>query len=234
MIPYVLKPNTFYFTAPHQVHLKEEMPPLTGIGLSFNSEFLATDNDGSLKSLPIIQNPFNAHELALDATDRKFVEETLEKLLAEYEARSSWQHTMILSYMRILLVYLSRVYLLQISDGVQGENKVLLKRYLSKIEESYKQLHEVTDYASLLNISPGHLGDVVKEQSGKTAITHIHERLALEAKRLLFHTDHVIKEIAFTLGFEDASYFSRFFRRMTGHTPQTYRDKFREMYQPNR
>jgi AraC-like DNA-binding protein len=232
--PYVLQPNTFYFTAPHQVHLKEEMTPITGIGLSFNSEFLATDNDGSLKSLPIIQNPFNAHELSLDATDRVFVEETLEKMLAEYEARSNWQHTMILSYMRILLVYLSRIYTQQISDIGQSEDRLLLKRYLTKIEESYKRLHEVAEYASLLNISAGHLGDVVKEQSGKPAITHIHERLALEAKRLLFHTDHVIKEIAFTLGFEDASYFSRFFRRMTGQTPQSYRGNFREMYQPNR
>lgn len=234
MTPYVLKPNTFYFTVPHQVHVKEETTPLTGINLRFNNDFLATDSDGSLRSLPIIQNPFNTHELSLDAPDQQFVEDILEKMLVEYGAKSAWQHTMLLSYMRILLVFLSRLYMDQFNESSQGEDRLLLKKYLAKIETSYKQLHEVADYASLLNISPGHLGDVVKEQSGKPAITHIHERLALEAKRLLFHTDQVIKEIAFHLGFEDASYFSRFFKRMTGHTPLAYRDNFRKMYQPNR
>jgi AraC-like DNA-binding protein len=234
MKPYVLKPNTFYFTVPHQVHLKEEAVPLTGIGLSFNSDFLATDNDGTLRSLPIIQNPFDAHELSLNPQDLSFVEDTLEKLLTEYNTKSSWQHTMLLSYMRILLVYLSRLYMEQFNQENQGPDKLLLKKYLSKIDESYIQLHEVTDYAALLNISPGHLGDVVKEQSGKPAIAHIHERLVLEAKRLLFHTDQVVKEVAYHLGFEDASYFSRFFKRLTGYTPQDYRNKFREMYQPNR
>ena len=89
-------------------------------------------------------------------------------------------------------------------------------------------------YAEMLNISAGHMGDVVKEQSGKPAIAHIHERVILEAKRLLFHTDYVIKEIAFHLGFEDASYFSRFFKRMTGHTPVDYRLNIRKMYHANR
>jgi len=82
----------------------------------------------------------------------------------------------------------------------------------------------------MLNISAGHLSEVVKDQSGKSAITHIHERLVLEAKRLLFHTENSIKEVAFQLGFEDASYFNRFFKRITGNTPLDYRSSNREMY----
>jgi len=82
----------------------------------------------------------------------------------------------------------------------------------------------------MLNISAGHLSEVVKEQSGKPAIAHIHERLILETKRLLFHTDQSVKEIAFRLGFEEASYFNRFFKRIVGDTPLTYRNTIREMY----
>jgi AraC-like DNA-binding protein len=107
---------------------------------------------------------------------------------------------------------------------------VLLKRYLNKIEDNYTQSHEVADYADMLNISPGHLSQVVKEQSGSSAITHIHDRLIMESKRLLFHTDHSIKEIAFRLGFEDASYFNRFFKRMVNDTPVAYRTTIRKMY----
>jgi AraC-like DNA-binding protein len=233
MTPYDLKSNTFYFTSPHQVHLKEEAARLTGIGLSFNNDFLASDKDGSLRELPIIQNPYNGHELALNTQDLQFVEDILEKTLLEYAAKHAWQHTMLSSYMKVLLVYLSRLYMEQFREQEPSANRMLLKRYLSKIEQSYTEQHEVAAYAEMLNISAGHLSEMVKEQSGKPAIAHIHERLILEAKRLLFHTDHAIKEIAFHLGFEDASYFNRFFKRLTGHTPVYYRSNFREMYQSN-
>ena len=74
------------------------------------------------------------------------------------------------------------------------------------------------------------LGEVIKQQSGKTAIELIHERLMLEAKRMLFHTESSIKEIAFELGFEDASYFNRFFKRLGEQTPLAYRNSTRKMY----
>ncbi|MGI4875571.1 MAG: helix-turn-helix domain-containing protein [Janthinobacterium lividum] len=53
----------------------------------------------------------------------------------------------------------------------------------------------------------------------------------LEARRLLFHTHQSVKEIAFALGFADASYFNRFFKRQTGATPAGYRASSRKMYQ---
>lgn len=230
MTPYNLKPNTFYFTVPHQVHLKEESKPVTGMSLTFSRDFLASDNNGVLKDLPIIQNPYDGHELSLSDQDLIFVEDILEKIHAEYHARHSWQHNMLMAYMKILLIYLSRLYTEQFSATEQLPDKVLLKRYLSKIEESYTTSHEVNEYAEMLNISAGHLSELVKEQSGKPAIIHIHERLILESKRLLFHTDYAIKEIAYHLGFEDASYFNRFFKRLTNYTPVAYRDNFRKMY----
>ncbi|RYD96416.1 MAG: AraC family transcriptional regulator, partial [Sphingobacteriales bacterium] len=68
-------------------------------------------------------------------------------------------------------------------------------------------------------------------QSGKPAIKHIHDRLVLEARRLLFLTNDSLKEIAYGLGFSDASYFNRFFKRETGTTPADYRTAIRKMYQ---
>jgi AraC-like DNA-binding protein len=230
MTPYNLKANTFYFTIPYQVHLKEETKPITGTSLSFTNDFLVSDNNGLIKDLPIIQNPYNGHEISLNNEDLAFVEDILDKIHAEYHAKDPWQHNMLLAYMKSLLIYLSRLYNNQFSERESYPDRILLKKYLSKIDESYTQSHEVTTYAEMLNISAGHLSELVKEQSGKPAIAHIHERLILEAKRLLFHTDYAIKEIAYHLGFEDASYFNRFFKRLTKHTPVAYRTNFREMY----
>jgi AraC family transcriptional activator of pobA len=230
MTPYDLQPDTFYFTVPHQVHLKESTQPLTGISLSFNNDFLASDSEGLLKSLPIIQNPHNGHALSLQEENLTIVEDLLNKILTEYHARETWQQPVILSYVKVLLVHLSRLYRQQFTEELPGSDRTLLKNYLAHIEDAYRNLHEVTDYAALMNISAGHLSELIKQQSGLPAIAHIHERLILEAKRLLFHTDYAIKEIAFHLGFEDPSYFNRFFKRLTGDTPALFREKFREMY----
>ncbi|MDB5157101.1 MAG: AraC family transcriptional regulator [Mucilaginibacter sp.] len=231
MTPYKLKPNSFYFTIPHQVHLKEEAKPLTGMMLCFTDDFLALEENSLLRQLPIIQNPDNGHELTLNNADVVFIEDMMERIYQENQTtNSNWRQSMLMSYMRILFIYLSRLYTEQFSQKDTVHDRVLLKRYLSKIEESYTEHHEVSAYADMLNISAGHLSEVVKEQSGKPAITHIHERLMLETKRLLFHTDQSIKEIAFGLGFEDASYFNRFFKRLSDQTPAGYRKHIREMY----
>jgi AraC family transcriptional activator of pobA len=228
--PYILKPDAFYFTVPHQVHLKEEAQPFTGVVLGFTEEFLGLEENSLLRQLPIIQNPDNGHEIILNTADVVFIEDMLEKIYIENNTNSNWQHSMLMSYMRVLMIYLSRLYVEQFSNVDTTPDRVLLKRYLHKIEENYIQHHEVSAYADMLNISAGHLSEVVKEQSGKPAIAHIHERLIMETKRLLFHTDQSIKEIAFRLGFEDASYFNRFFKRIVEDTPMAYRTAIREMY----
>lgn len=230
MKPYVTQPNTFYFTVPSQVNLKEESNPMNGAVLTFTDDFLATDQSGSLKQLPIIQNLHNGHELVLNPADVSYIDDVLEKLIVEYNTRSYMQHHMLLAQMNVLLIYLSRLYVQQFGTQQPSQERQVLKNYLSKIDKHYTKKHEVADYASLLNLSAGHLSEVVKEQSGKSAITHIHDRLVLEARRLLFHTDYSVKEIAFQLGFEDASYFNRFFKRLVQHTPVDYRTSIRKMY----
>lgn len=230
MTPYTLKQNTFYFTVPHQVHLKEEPKPLNGSMICFTDEFLALEENGLLKQLPIIQNRINAHELSLTEADVAFLQDILGKIDAEYYAKNNWQNGMLMAYMQVLLIYLSRLYTEQFRGNDTYPDRQLLNKYLAKINEEYKDAHEVACYADMLNISAGHLSEVVKEQSGKSAITHIHERIVLEAKRMLFHTESSIKEISFQLGFEDASYFNRFFKRITGSTPLEYRITVREMY----
>ncbi|MFD1140336.1 AraC family transcriptional regulator [Larkinella insperata] len=230
MTPYTLKPQTFYFTIPHQVHLKEEVGPMYGTLVAFTEEFLALDDNRLLKKLPIIQNPYNGHELLLSARDIAFVEETLAKMTAEYQYPADWQHEMASAHLRVLLIYLSRLYTEQFTQAQQQVDRQLVKRFQSLVEARFKELHQVADYADLLHLSAGHLSETIKQQSGKTAIELIHERLVLEAKRLLFHTDHSVKEITARLGFEDASYFNRFFKRLTTRTPVEYRTSIREMY----
>ncbi len=231
MTPYVLKDNTIYFTGPNQVIVKEEVNQLWTTGIAFTDEFLALQGNASLAKLPFIQNPYNGHELLLTDADILFVEDMLSKIRMEYQQPGEWQRRMLAAYLMVLLTYLSRLYTEQFTGNDTSADKLLLKKFQAKIDERFQQLHEVGDYASMLHISAGHLSEVVKNQSGKPAIKHIHERLVLEARRLLFHTPQSLKEIAFELGFSDASYFNRFFKRETGMSPSNYRSAIRKMYQ---
>ena len=70
-----------------------------------------------------------------------------------------------------------------------------------------------------------------KKQFGRSAGEMISSRIMLEAKRLLFHTTSDISEIAFDLGFEDPSYFTRTFKLFEGKTPTEFRDDIYKKYQ---
>ena len=230
MTPVMIKDNTVYFIGPNRIIVKEEFVQLWSTGIAFTKEFLSLQENASLLQLPIIQNPQNGCEIQLKEADIVFLEDILARLNTEYLTSSEWQQRMLTAYLTVLLTYLSRLYTEQYKETGVSVDKLLLKSFQAKINECFRELHEVGDYASLLNISAGHLSDVVKMQSGKPAIKHIHERLVMEARRSLFHTSNSLKEIAFDLGFSDASYFNRFFKRETGDTPAGYRGKIREMY----
>ncbi len=229
MVPYYLKPDTFYITVPEQVHLKEEAT-LSGTLISFTKEYFVLNSRWGLDKLPVITNPHRAHELILQPEEVEIIEDLLEKLLTEYEKDGQWQKEMVDAYMQTLLIYISRIYERQYENFMPVANRELLIRFQQCIEANYRRLHEAAAYARLMNISTSHLNNLVQAQSGRSTITHIHERLVLESKRLLFHTTLSVKQIAFELGFKDDSYFNRFFKRYEHVTPTAYRSNIREMY----
>lgn len=79
--------------------------------------------------------------------------------------------------------------------------------------------------ASMLNISPVYLNEVVKEVTGMSASSYIRNEMVLQAKRMLVYTGLSVKEISNRLGIEDCAYFSRLFTRTTGLPPSLFRQK---------
>lgn len=229
MVPYTIQPDTLYFSSPQQVFLKEE-GSIQATAICFTQEFLDLEEGELFRQLPIIQNPHMSHELALSAEDIVFADDICDKLLTEFGRGDGWRNSMLLAYLRVLLIYLSRLYTAQFSATKDVPDRALFHQFQTLVGTHFTELHEVAHYAGLLNVSARHLGELIKKQSGKTPIGHIHDRLLIEAKRLLFHTDSSMKEIAFGLGFEEASYFNRFFKRLTDSTPLAYRNSIRKMY----
>jgi AraC-like DNA-binding protein len=104
-------------------------------------------------------------------------------------------------------------------------NETLVFRFRKLITGQIQNLHSVKEYADLLSVSPNHLNKSVKNTTGKTASEIINESLLMEARALLSLSHLSVSEIAFALGIDDVSYFSRFFRKHSGMSPSDYRKR---------
>jgi AraC-like DNA-binding protein len=104
-------------------------------------------------------------------------------------------------------------------------NSILSAYFESGLLEK-KGLPTVAMFAAELHLSPRYLSDLLKQETGKTAMDLIQLRLISEAKNLLHKGEHTVAEIAYILGFENPPYFSRLFRKETGMSPKEYKRSF--------
>jgi AraC family transcriptional activator of pobA len=128
-----------------------------------------------------------------------------------------------------MLKYSQRFYKRQFINRAEISGKTVTKfneeidRYVASGLLETKGLPSVQDMAERLNISAGYLTDVLKQESGKTALEHIHIYLISEAKNKLKGEDKSVSEIAYGLGFENLSYFSRLFKKEVGISPNLFK-----------
>lgn len=101
--------------------------------------------------------------------------------------------------------------------------KPVLVEYLSLVDTHFKEQRLVAFYAGKLSITPNYLNILCKKHFYTSATSLIHNRVTLEAKRLLLTSKKTIKEIAYELGFYDLAYFSKFFKGQTGVGPREFR-----------
>jgi AraC-like DNA-binding protein len=102
----------------------------------------------------------------------------------------------------------------------------ILEQFQNMIEQFFKTEKSASFYADKLNITTKHLNRVTKNTLNKTCSTVIKERILLEAKRLLVHSNSPLSSIALQLGFYEYSYFSKIFKAHEGITPYNFRKKY--------
>jgi AraC-like DNA-binding protein len=112
----------------------------------------------------------------------------------------------------------------------KGENGYIQERFeelVRLLETNIVSMKNVSDYANLLSLSPYQLNSIAKTSVGKTVSDLIDHQIILEAKRHLIATPAQVKEVADQLGYEDPSYFIRFFKKHTGQSPDAFRKNFK-------
>lgn len=105
----------------------------------------------------------------------------------------------------------------------RSDRRALYTRWVVLLEAHYREHWPVSRYAGALGLSTERLNRMVRGETGHSAQALLHARLAREACRRLVHVAAPVSKLAFELGFDDAAYFCRFFKRHTGLAPRDYR-----------
>ena len=225
---YVIKPYTIFFLSPGQIHELSLSDDVQGYIFLFTSSFYHFNKTEPYKlfELPFFYNlAQETPPLCLDnEAERQVFIEYFKKAIIENQLKLTDNEEVIRALLDLILIQSKRIYPVGMMDEHAYKGRILVKRFKQLIEEKCQENLSVKQYADLLTITPNHLSETVKSVTGRTSTDLINDRMILEIKRLLTHTDMGVSEIAYHLNFADQSYFSKYFKKLTDVTPLSFRN----------
>ena len=169
--------------------------------------------------------------LHISDAEKKVLEDCLQNIQREISMNlDTHSHNLILTNLELFLSYCSRFYDRQFLTRIKASNDTvekferLLNDYFAQASLIEAGMPDVKYFASQLHLSANYLSDLLNKYTGKTTQEHIHLKLIDNAKSLLWSTDNSISEIAYDLGFEHPSHFTKLFKNKTGMSPKHFRN----------
>ena len=223
---YKIAPPCVFFMSPGQAHKIEFSNDIEGYIFIFTSEFylINQNNQNRLIEFPFFftvrqDNP----PLALKTEENiNFIESLFERGISEIK-KQDYSTDLLRSILDLILTISASLYQNEGINLQKGKGHILVKKFFQLMEENYHNKLSVNEYADLLSVTPNHLTQTVLMLTGKTSSQLIREKLIMEIKRMLVHTNLSVSEIAYKLNFPDQSYFSKFFKRETKISPLQFR-----------
>ena len=162
-------------------------------------------------------------------TSRRHIQALFSTLLDEYQQDNDARELMLHAMLGALLVWLNRGTQRPAPAEDRAERRRFVMRQFARLVESHYREHlPLSDYAQRAGLSVTHLNYLCHEFYGCSALNVLHQRLMLEARRSLQYTRMTVTQLSDYLGFTDAAYFSRFFRRYEGVSPKLFREEIKE------
>jgi len=213
--------------SPGQTHRLELSRDIDGYIFLFTADFylLGQANKNKLLEFPFFfaVNQSNPPLLLNSDLETEFLKNLLVKGCAEVMENTLNRDEMIRAILDVVLQMCNKLYPAEVSFAQNNKGHIMVKNLLRLIEENYQKNLSIDAYAQLLNITPNHLTQTVKQVTGNTTLKLLQNKVVIETKRLLVHTDMTVTEIADFMHFPDQSYFTKFFKKACGITPLQYR-----------
>lgn len=168
----------------------------------------------------------------VDEEQQNSVSDIFQKMMVEIQSDYIHKYDMLRAYLHLLVHETMKINPAENFEHYQNASQRVASLFMELLErqfpidspDAYLKLKMPTDYAKSLSIHVNSLNRSVKEITGKTTSQQIASRIIQEANALLQHTDWNISEIAYGLGFEEPAYFTNYFKKQTGLTPNTLRN----------
>jgi AraC family transcriptional activator of pobA len=223
---YVIEADTLFFISPGQLHLFEEWQDIKGYCIIFTEQFFLQifQNKNVLFELSYLDNLHETPFVKLNNHD-KLILQPIVDLLYQEAKNVSPSSEVIQALILIFLRKIQPVFSFNHYQTTKQHEVFVFKKFKHLVETQFEKNIPISQYASQLNISSHYLNALVKAVCGKTSTEIIKERTILEAQQLLHFSELTISQIADQLGFEDSSYFARFFKKQVGLSPFDFRKR---------
>lgn len=222
-----------YIVAPGELvgtNTASSLRDIEGWSVFFAPEILGLEAPGAFltwRSHPLLY-PFvqgtagGAHHVQVPVAEREAWSRRMALLYDELRERRDGYREAVLAHLTLLLVDIGRMAVDVVGD-LQWHDEPLLAAVFRLIDERFSERISLKDVAWSVSLSPGYLTTLVRRKTGRTVQQWITERRLTEARRLLVETDLSVQEVGAAVGYGDAGYFVRSFRRAHGVTPHGWR-----------
>lgn len=215
------------FSTPLQHIYLEQTKPVPMTMLQFHGDFYCIEYHRSEVACNglLFNNVYLQPAIVPACNEVRVFSNLLEDIDEEFK-QAAPSEIVLRSYLQLFLARSSNIKMRMLDEEKHsGERDGQMEQFRQLLEQHYLTLHKPNDYAQLLAMSPNNFSKRCSRYFKKTPTQLIQERIVLEAKKRLHLTRLSIKEIAYALQFEDEFYFSRFFKKVTGVSPQTFRNE---------
>ncbi|CAM3081042.1 AraC family transcriptional regulator [Chryseobacterium flavum] len=224
-----MKTDALLFINPHVI-----LKPCETIGgqlMHFNKDFYCVEiHDHEVACDGILyNNVFEIPFINLNEEQSVEIQKIISDIQFELGNEDSSTEEMLRTLLKLIILKSTRIWKQQheLSDSVQQADVQFLRKFSKLVEQHFKTHHTVADYADILCITPKNLSKKISMVSKETPNDIIKNRIILESKRLLAHTTMNVKEVAYSLNYDDDAYFVRFFTKHTGISPTNFRKQFK-------
>lgn len=224
---YNLKDNTLSFIAPCQQIRIKSYHTIEGDIVKFTPDFFLStqSNRHSLMHFPFFCPIDASPYIIINEHDSIEIEWNLKKISEEYDSNRYKKNELLILYIHALLINSQRLFKIE-SGRISSIHMDLVLDFKQLVDDNHHRISSVSNYANMLSVTPKYLNEASKVVLGKKASEVISNRIFLEAKRLLSYSTLNVSEVATKLNFNDLSYFTKFFKKLSsGQAPSSFKLK---------
>lgn len=228
---YLIEKNCIYVSMPKDIIQLCEWTECKLYIIAFDDDFIRKTNLNYNNVLSVLLGIQKHPCVELSLQEATSLQETFFSLKNEMEVfkGKDYYNEIVMSYINLITYkacsYLNRYIQMQTgeSEAVNKRSEEYCNKFMSLLNQNFKHERSIGFYAGKLYITPKYMTSLIKKTSGRSAMDWINDSVIMEAKNLLKYSEMSIQEISDYLNFSNQSFFSQYFKRLSGCSPSDYR-----------